>query len=70
MLFVQFFCHEFQFGIPVFAEFAYQRLFQKLVDGQVFFFPEQHGCLAYIPSVEVDGFERAAVVDPDGVEVA
>ena len=70
MLFFQFFCRRFQFGIPFFPEFAYERFTQELVNGQVFLLPQYDRCLAHVPTVVVYAFESAEVFHADGIEVA
>ena len=66
---VQFLSHEFQLGIPIFAEAADEGLLQELIDGEVLLLTFEYGHLAYVPSVVVERFVRTIVAHTDGIEV-
>ena len=62
--------HEFQLGIPVFAEAADEGFFQELIDREVFFLSFEDGHLAYVPTVVVEGTVGAVLAYANGIEVA
>ena len=66
----EFLSHEFQLGIPIFAEAADEGFLEELVDGEVFFLALEHSHFAYVPAVVVEGTVGTILAHTDGVEVA
>ena len=66
----EFLGHEFQLGIPIFAEAADERFFQELIDREVLFLSFEDGHLAYVPTVVVEGTVGAVLAYANGIEVA
>ena len=61
----------FEFSVPRFAETAYERVFEELIDGQTQFAALLAGSLADAPAVIVEGYGAVAeTLLADGVEVA